>query len=94
MDFKELLNKAKQIWQLIGLNQKITIGSMLFVLAAFAVMSANKASQPSFALLYSKLQANDAAEVVQYLKDENIEYQLKQSGSAIYVPNKHVYEVR
>lgn len=94
VDHKELLNKAKQIWQLVGINQKITIGSMAFVLVAFMVFSASKAGKPSFSLLYSKLTGEDAAEVVQYLKDEQIEYQLKAGGSAIYVPNKNVYEVR
>lgn len=94
MEFQELLKKAKQIWKAIGLNQKITIGSMFFVLAAFMVFSASKAGQPNFALLYSKLASEDAAEVVEYLKDEQIDYKLKQGGSAIYIPSKNVYETR
>lgn len=48
----------------------------------------------SFAPLYYNLDPDDAAEVVQFLKKERIEYRLADQGRVIKVPRKDVYETR
>lgn len=48
----------------------------------------------SFEPLYYNLDPDDAAEVIQFLKKERIEYRLVDQGRVIKVPRKDVYETR
>jgi flagellar M-ring protein FliF len=49
---------------------------------------------PELGLLYSDLSQREASEVVEYLKDNNIAYKVKDGGSTILVPSNKIYEAR
>ncbi len=85
--FKQLFDQLS-IGQKIGLAT-ITIGALTGI---FALMM--WANRPDYGLLYSNLDAGDAAEIVEDLKGQNIRYQLKDGGTTILVPNKDIYELR
>jgi flagellar M-ring protein FliF len=51
------------------------------------------ANKPSYGVAFSKLAESDAGSIVDKLKSENIDYQLR-DGNTILVPTDQVYEVR
>ncbi|MCG8606951.1 flagellar M-ring protein FliF, partial [bacterium] len=52
------------------------------------------ANRPDYGLLYSNLEAGDAAEIVEDLRGNGIPYKLKDGGKTILVPTKEIYELR
>ena len=66
-----------------------TIAVLLFLI--FGIMYVTKSN---YVPVFTQLQADDAAEVVTYLKQANIPYQIGQQGSAVLVPEGKVHEVR
>lgn len=52
------------------------------------------ASRPDYALLFGGLDASSAAQVVESLQAQNVPYQLREAGTAVYVPREQVYEQR
>ncbi len=49
---------------------------------------------PDYGLLYSDLSQKEAAEVVAYLRDNDIDYKVKDNGSSVLVPSNKIYESR
>jgi flagellar M-ring protein FliF len=78
------LNNAQRL--LFGLLTVVVIGllSGLFYWA----------SRPDYALLFGSLDPQNAQEIVTELKDQGVDYQLEQNGSAIMVPRSKVYDLR
>lgn len=66
------------------------VGGTLVLLAALAFWT----SRPDMALLFGGLTAEDANTVVETLRDEGTTYDLKENGTAVYVPREDVYELR
>ena len=52
------------------------------------------ARQPSYELLYSDLEEKDMAQVVGYLKDSKVPYQIAAGGKALMVPEGQKYDLR
>jgi flagellar M-ring protein FliF len=47
-----------------------------------------------YRVLYANLSNNDAAAVVEWLKERKISYQLEDAGRSVLIPDEQVYEVR
>lgn len=81
-------------WRTLGVNQRITIGfsgaAVLLGLLSLGYWS----STPSYTMLYGNLAPKEANKVVTHLEQHSIKYQLKASGSAIYVPQEAVHKLR
>ncbi len=52
------------------------------------------ASRPDYSLLFARLGPSDAGQIVDALRDDGIRYQLREGGSAVYVPREKVYDLR
>ncbi|NNE70240.1 MAG: flagellar M-ring protein FliF, partial [Rhodothermales bacterium] len=52
------------------------------------------ASAPNYVLLYSGMDQADTGQVIESLRSRGVEYELRDSGNAIYVPEEQVYELR
>ncbi|ODS30330.1 MAG: flagellar MS ring protein [Candidatus Scalindua rubra] len=50
--------------------------------------------EPEYGLLYGDLGQKEAAEIVGYLRDSNINYKIKDNGSTILAPSNMIYELR
>ena len=66
----------------------LLVGAVV-IIAVFIVW----AGQPTYSVAYSGLSEADAGEIVQQLKDQGIQYRLK-DGSTILVPADKVYDIR
>ena len=52
------------------------------------------AGQPDYALLFRDLEPTDANRVVESLQEQKVSYDLRENGTAVFVPREEVYELR
>lgn len=52
------------------------------------------ASSPNYTVLYSGMSQGDAGQVIESLRARGIEFELRDSGTSIYVPEETVFELR
>ncbi|MFZ5568758.1 MAG: flagellar basal-body MS-ring/collar protein FliF [Thermodesulfobacteriota bacterium] len=88
------IQQVFNIYRRMPLSRKIGMGAMLvLLLAAFAAMFF-WANRIDFQTAYSGLTQEDAAKIVEKLKEQNIPYELSGDGNTIKVPAERVYDVR
>lgn len=89
--------ERKNLIQLVQewpLSRKLaTAGLVLISIAAFAIIiiQARTADQQ---LLYANLSMNDASQVVNWLKNQQVSYSLKNQGRDIWIPADQIYQTR
>ena len=91
---KLLIQHLNEIWKHFGRIQKINIlaglGVALVIIIGLLVWSA----KPDYRLLFSGLELEDSAAIKDALDEEKIPVELKDSGRAIYVKQKDLYQAR
>ena len=76
------------------LSKKISTGAVLLisiVLFAFLIIQARTADQQ---LLYANLALSDASSVTAWLKNQKVDYSLKNGGKDIWIPADQIYQTR
>lgn len=90
----EYVDQVKKLFTDLTVRQKIATGVVIgLVLVGFAALFLLNNST-AMTTLYSDLQQTDASEMVNWLKNEAIPYEITQGGSAIKVPAEQVYDLR
>lgn len=89
-----LIGPVARLWREAGATQKVAV--LTFIILAVGAVSAAAffATRPSYAVLYSNLQDDDAAHIVAKLKEQKVTYRLAANGNAIEVPDNQVHELR
>lgn len=90
----KIYQQLSEIIKNLTLRQKIIIGSSAAVLIIGLVVLILLAGRPHYSPLYTNLNSEDAAAIVNKLKELNVPYQLADAGSTILVPSEKVYELR
>ncbi|MGB0371212.1 MAG: flagellar basal-body MS-ring/collar protein FliF [Opitutales bacterium] len=89
-----LIEQLTKVWQSLGINQKVSIilsvGGVLIGMTAIIMWS----SRPRMQLLYGRLDAQEMSEVVRIVEERGVEYELKASGSSIFVTSDEVHGLR
>ncbi len=75
-------------------QQRLGIGLVVGVALVCLISIAYWAQQTEYALLFGNLSESSASQVVETLNTENINYELKEGGTTIYVPRDQVYDLR
>ncbi len=88
------LQGVMEAWRRMGLVQRVTLLSVLLACAGAAALLVGWAREPHMALLYSRLDPEDASEVVAQIQESGTPYELKDGGTSIYVPSEKVYSLR
>ena len=91
--FSSLQQQFMSYWKKQSSGKQITLVSLLLAALILAPVLISWANSPTYAVAYSGLSEQDAAQIVQKLDENNIPYQLKNSGT-IEVQNDQVYTVR
>lgn len=91
--FSPLQQQFTSYWTKQSSAKKITLISLILSTLILAPILVSWANAPTYAAAYSGLSEADASQIVQKLDENNIPYQLKNSGT-IEVPNDQVYPVR
>ena len=75
-------------------SQKLTMVIVILVGLGGIFGVVHWASSPDYVPLFSNLPPEDAGKIVDWLQENNIQYQLEQNGSRILVPKKNQYDAR
>jgi len=93
-DLKQSLAQLKSRFDELSFGRKLTLGVAALLSVAFVVGTLFWAYRPSYMPVYSGLDPQDMAEVVDYLKAQKIPYRIGAGGSTVSVAEDDVYEVR
>lgn len=88
------LQNIKQLLERLSLGQRLALGGSILAVLAALLLIAQWAGQPDLALLFGRLDSTDASRVVESLQQDGIAYELRDGGTAVYVPREQVYELR
>ena len=88
------LNNIRQFLSRLSLGQKVALSVMLVGTLAILGGISYWAGKPDYALLFGGMEPTEANSVVEALGERGVKYELKENGTAIYVPREDVYELR
>ncbi|AQT66894.1 Flagellar M-ring protein [Anaerohalosphaera lusitana] len=81
-------------WQRVGLVQKALLIAIAVACVIGGTVLTKWASKPDMRLLYSDLTPDVAGKITDKLSEKAIPYELRGGGTSVYVPRKHVYQMR
>ena len=90
----QITDEFSNIWKGTSFGQRLTFIVVILGFIAGLLAVTYWVRTPDYGLLYSDLGQKEAAEVVSYLRDNNIDYKVKDNGSTILVPSNKIYEAR
>lgn len=94
MTLQEIYSQFKEVYSKMSLVQKLSIIGAAIAVIISATVLIIWANKPIYKTLYSNLSSDDAAQVVEKLKEQRIPYKIKDNGKTIEVPQNTVYETR
>lgn len=83
-----------QFLQRLSTGQRVALGTVIVGGTLILVLVAQWASQPDYGLLFRNLDSGDANRIVENLRADNIAFQLREDGTAVYVPREQMHELR
>ncbi len=88
------LYNLRQFFSRLSLGQKVALGVMLLGTLVILGGISYWVGQPDYALLFGGLEPTDASRVVESLQEQKVSYELRENGTAVFVPREDVYELR
>lgn len=86
--------KIKAIWQNVSLIQRALLTAVVLTLIIVGALLTRWARRPDMRMLYHDLAPEEAAKITEKITEKGIDYQLRNSGTSIYVPKEKVYQLR
>lgn len=90
----EFLQKIALVWQKVNLVQRALLAAVLVASAIIGILLVYWARRPDMRMLYQELSPGEAAKITDRISEQEIPYQLRDGGTAIYVPREHLYQLR
>ncbi len=90
----QMTGQLENIWKGTSFGQRLIFVVVILVFIAGLLAVTYWVRIPDYGLLYSDLSNKEAAEVVVYLRDNDIDYKLKDNGSTVLVPSNKIHETR
>jgi flagellar M-ring protein FliF len=84
----------KRIWDNLSIRQRISIGVVMLAAIGGIYLLIHQQHEADFKPLFTGVAPEDAAAIVQKLKETGIEYRLPESGGTVLVPSSHLAELR
>ncbi|MFQ5571737.1 MAG: flagellar basal-body MS-ring/collar protein FliF [Rhodothermales bacterium] len=91
---QSFIYNMRQLIERLSLGQRVAMGLLLVGALGLLLGISYWVGRPDYALLFGGLEPTDASSVVESLNDQGVQYQLKENGTAVYVPREQVYELR
>jgi flagellar M-ring protein FliF len=86
--------KIKAIWQNISLVQRALLIAVVLTFIIVGALLTHWARRPDMRMLYHELAPEEAAKITEKISEKGIAYELRSSGTSIYVPKAKVYQLR
>lgn len=90
----QIFENIGQIWQRASLLHRVLLLTVVLACVVAAVLLVGWWCKPQMSLLYTGLSRQDAARVVDNVRDAEIPYELKDGGTTILVPEEKIYALR
>lgn len=94
MNPQDLLDKVKAALGGLSTAQLATLAGTFVAVVAVVIGGANYMNRPTYALLFSDMEPDAAAHVVEQLKAQEVPYQIDGGGRSLRVPASQVDELR
>lgn len=95
IDPSKVLSSLTEWFLKLPLGQKVIFPLLLFGSFAGIMFVSNWANQPAYAVLFSDLEPQDSAAVIERLKELKVNYQVRNDGRTIAIsPAESVHEMR
>jgi len=91
---KSPLSDVFGIFNKLTPTQRIIIGAVTLSTIILLGIFVNFLNEPNFGILYTNLNNEDAADVIEYLNSQKIIYKIEGNGTTIKIPSDFVYETR
>ena len=91
---KKFTGSLQNIWKEMDFSAKILTSSFLIGSIVGIILWANWIQKEEYGLLFSGKDTREVGEVVNYLRDNNIPYQIKDRGMSLYVPANRIYDTK
>ncbi|MFP4521800.1 MAG: flagellar basal-body MS-ring/collar protein FliF [Fibrobacterota bacterium] len=96
--FKQLLAQLNDLWNRLTGPQKVITGAVLVLsftgLVLLIVWSNYGGSDSGYSTLFTGLDLEESATIVEKLKEGQFDYQIENGGTSIMVPKKNLHELR
>jgi len=90
----EFLHKIVLIWQKVSLVQRALLAAVLLATGLIGVLLIHWARTPDMRLLYQDLSPAEASKITEKISEKSVAYELRDGGTAVYVPKERVYQLR
>lgn len=94
MDLQAILSRVRAAASAFSTRQLVTLGGSFLAVIGLVIGSAYWIGAPTYSLLFSDMEAEDAAHVVERLRSLKVPFQLDDAGRAVRVPVARVDELR
>lgn len=91
---REFIKQLGTFWNGLGNGKRIALVLATTSVLLLALLVPNLSGSGSMVPLYSSLEPEDAAKVVEKLEAAGVPYELRSSGSMILVPEERLYKLR
>lgn len=96
--FKQFIQQLNTLWSKLSTIQKIvlssTAGISLVGLIGLIIWTGGSGSHKGFVTLYSNMEAEGSASVIEALKEAKVDFKIEANGATILVPTQKLYEMR
>lgn len=94
MDLQAILSRARAAASALSPRQLVTLGVSFLAVIGLVIGSAYWIGAPTYSLLFSDMEAEDASHVVERLRSLKVPFQIDDAGRAVRVPVARVDELR
>jgi flagellar M-ring protein FliF len=88
------VDQLKKIWDSLSLFQRLSLGVVVIAAGGAIMWLSSWKHESNFKPLYRGLASEDAAEAMQKLKENNVEFRLEDDGATVLVPAEKLAETR
>lgn len=88
------LENIQQVWEKVSLTQRILLVTVVLTAIAGGTFVVQWARRPDMQLLYRGLGPDEAAQVIERIQAQDIPYEVRAGGTAIYVPSTNLHQLR
>jgi flagellar M-ring protein FliF len=90
----DVLQKILLIWRKVSLMQRALLAAVAVASVLVGLLLVHWARRPDMRMLYQDLSPAEASRITDKISEKQIAYELHDSGTTIFVPAQHVYQLR
>ncbi len=90
----DVLQKILLIWRKVSLTQRALLVTVAVAVTLVGSLLVHWARRPDMRMLYQDLSPAEASKITDKINEKQIPYELRDSGTTIFVPAQHVYQLR